>query len=288
MSRWDRGLLTTRQAELVSGWLPDPVLIEDLSWGIVDSTVLHVRAEGTDRIVKAAGSANHHLGREIDAHDGATESLIRRGLAAALRYADRNERVMVLDHLPGALADGSESAFDPGIHRQAGAALALLHAGSTRLDSEYEQRVTDRTLAWLDGPHRIDGCTQREIRRVLTALRGGTVRTVPTHGDWQPRNWVVDQGTLRVIDFGRFAFRPASTDFCRLTAQQWRDRPDLADAFIDGYGSDPREDPLWPVEQLREAVGTAAYAYQIGDCDFEAQGHRMLSEALRALGDQPS
>ncbi|MGW6199374.1 phosphotransferase family protein [Kribbella sp. NPDC055110] len=26
---------------------------------------------------------------------------------------------------------------------------------------------------------------------------------VPTHGDWQPRNWLVDNGTVRVIDFGR-------------------------------------------------------------------------------------
>lgn len=283
MSRWDRDLLTAGQAELVSGWLRHPELIDDLSWGIVDSTVLHVRARGADLIVKAGGPGNHHLGREIDAHEGATASLIARGLAAPLRHADRDARVIVLDRLPGVLAAGSASEFDADIHRQAGAALALLHAGAARLDPDYERRVTERTLAWLDGPHRIDGAIENDVRALLVERRGDAVQVVPTHGDWQPRNWLVDRGVLRVIDFGRFAYRPASTDLCRLAAQQWRDRPDLADAFAEGYGSDPREDPLWPVEQLREAVGTAAYAFQIGDLDFEAQGHRMLREALQSL-----
>lgn len=283
MTRWDRDLLTAGQAELVRGWLLEPELIADLSWGIVDSTVLHVRAEGADLIVKAGGPGNHHLGREIDAHEGATSPLIDRGLVAPLRHADRDARVIVLDRLPGVLAAGTASESDPDIHRQAGAALALFHAGAGRLDPDYERRVTDRTLAWLDGPHRIERAVENAVRRLLAESHGGAVRVVPTHGDWQPRNWLVDRGRLRVIDFGRFAYRPASTDLCRLAAQQWRDRADLADAFAEGYGSDPREDLLWPIEQLREAVGTAAYAFRIGDPDFEAQGHRMLREALRSI-----
>lgn len=31
---------------------------------------------------------------------------------------------------------------------------------------------------------------------------------------------------------------------------------------------------------LREAVSTAAWAYQVGDEAFEKQGHRMLAETL--------
>lgn len=288
MTRWDCGLLSSRQAELVSGWLHSPEMVADLSWGIVDSTVLHVRADGADLIVKAGGPTNHHLGREIDAHDGATASLIARGLAAPLRHADRSARVLVLDRLPGMLVAGSESEHDPDVHRQAGAALALLHSGDTHVDPDYEERVTERTLAWLDGPHRIQRTVENDVRRLLADQRGSAAHVVPTHGDWQPRNWLIDQGTLRVIDFGRFAYRPACTDLCRLAGQQWRDRPDLADAFIEGYGPDPRDAPQWPIEQLREAVGTAAYAFQIGDADFEAQGQRMLREALRMLGGASS
>jgi hypothetical protein len=85
---------------------------------------------------------------------------------------------------------------------------------------------------------------------------------------------------LRVIDFGRFEFRPAVTDFCRLAAQQWRSSPALEDAFFEGYGSDPRESKLWNVMLLGEAVSTSAWAFHVGDHKFEEQGHRMLGHAL--------
>ena len=283
MSRWDDGLLTSAQSDRVAAWLDAPSLIEDMSWGIVESTVLHVRSGERDLIVKAGGATNHHIDREIDAHDGATAPLVEQHLAARLLHADRADRVLVLEYLPGSLAAAADAETDADIHRQAGAALRLLHLGYAFTDETYEQRVTERTLAWLDGEHRIDAASEREARRLLVTQGGGSVTVVPTHGDWQPRNWLVDEGMLRVIDFGRFAYRPASTDLCRLAAQQWRLKPALADAFTAGYGSDLREDPRWPLEQLREAVGTAAYAFQIGDEAFEAQGHRMLAEALGAL-----
>ncbi|MBS9376660.1 hypothetical protein GON09_005681 [Rhodococcus sp. B50] len=31
---------------------------------------------------------------------------------------------------------------------------------------------------------------------------------------------------------------------------------------------------------LREAIGTAVWAYQVGDEPFENEGHRMLADAL--------
>ena len=34
----------------------------------------------------------------------------------------------------------------------------------------------------------------------------------------------------------------------------------------------------------REAIGTAAWAYQVGDRPFEEQGHRMIAAALRTAG----
>jgi len=59
-----------------------------------------------------------------------------------------------------------------------------------------------------------------------------------------------------------------------------RHPPDLEQAFIDGYGTDPREPAAWRRTRLREAVGTACWAYQVGDPDFEAQGHRMIADHL--------
>jgi hypothetical protein len=88
-------------------------------------------------------------------------------------------------------------------------------------------------------------------------------------------------GEVRVIDFGRADWRPAHTDFARLASQQFRGRPDLEAAFVDGYGEDPRDPEAWRRSLLREAVGTACWAHQVGDLAFEAQGHRMVAEALR-------
>ncbi|WP_254703545.1 hypothetical protein [Pseudarthrobacter sp. C4D7] len=94
---------------------------------------------------------------------------------------------------------------------------------------------------------------------------------------------MVDGNEVRVIDFGRFDFRPAASDFCRLAVQQWRTDPQLETAFFSGYGPDPRGSRLWKVMQLREAVATAAWAYKVGDIEFESQGHRMLHDALQGF-----
>lgn len=48
-------------------------------------------------------------------------------------------------------------------------------------------------------------------------------------------------------------------------------------------GSDPREADAWMRLRIREAVGTAAWAYKVGDEAFEQQGHRMIAEVLRDL-----
>ena len=103
---------------------------------------------------------------------------------------------------------------------------------------------------------------------------------VPTHGDWQPRNWLVHEDAVRVIDFGRADLRPAHTDLGRLAAQQFRSDRSLERAFLDGYGADPREPAAWLRLRIRDAVGTAAWAYKVGDEAFERQGHRMIAEVF--------
>lgn len=95
---------------------------------------------------------------------------------------------------------------------------------------------------------------------------------------------LVHDGVVRAIDFGRADLRPASTDFARLASRQFRADPELERAFLDGYGGDPRTPDAWRRTQVREAIGTAVWAYLVGDEAFEQQGHRMVDEAL-ALGD---
>ena len=65
--------------------------------------------------------------------------------------------------------------------------------------------------------------------------------------------------------------------------QQLAGRPDLEEALGEGSGSDPRDPASWRRTLLREAVGTACWAHQVGDAEFEAQGHRMIADVLRSL-----
>jgi Ser/Thr protein kinase RdoA (MazF antagonist) len=189
--------------------------------------------------------------------------------------------VLVTAHLEGELVLGTASEADPATYAQAGDLLARLHGQASRVDHEYERDQNARSLRWLDGAHRIDADTEARLRAELAAFPCPPRVLVPTHGDWQPRNWLHHGGGVRAIDFGRADWRPAESDFARLASQQFRGRAVLEAAFVDGYGLDPREPEAWWRSQLREAVGTACWAHQVGDEAFEAQGHRMVADVLR-------
>ncbi|MBM7780544.1 phosphotransferase [Arthrobacter tumbae] len=251
-----------------------------MSWDLAATKVLHVRARGEDFVVKAAPPEHHHINREITAHETFTEALVRSNRTSQLVAAHRAANLLITTYQPGTLVEGTPYELDLGVHAQAGSVLRAFHEQSALISDEYELRATDKTVAWLDKEHRIASTVEAEVRQILAAYRPAPIMIVPTHGDWQPRNWLMEDGDIRVIDFGRFDLRPPATDLCRLAAQQWKEAPGLEAAFLDGYGSDPRRGVIWVMELLREAVGTAVWAYQMGDTDFEAQGHRMLEEAI--------
>lgn len=281
MDSWHHERLSAEQAARISEWFPDIRVLSDMSWNLVDTVVLDVDSGGHRYVIKAAGPSNHHIGREIDAHLTATAALASIGRAARMVHYDRSVNLLVTEYLDGTLALGTESEFDSEIFRQAGEVLRTFHSQSERLDGNAVRDAISASVAWLNKPNRIRAETSDELRKILASHRLWPTQVVPTHGDWHPRNWLVDFGTVKAIDFGRFAFRPASSDFCRLAAQQWRRAPGLEAAFLDGYGDDPREPGLWRIISLREAIGTAVWAYQVGDEPFEQQGLRMIDDALR-------
>lgn len=170
----------------------------------------------------------------------------------------------------------------PDAHRQAGALLRLLHEQPGAVDAGYEARETARALVRLDQPHWI---AAEVVERLRTELATWPVALVPTHGDWQPRNWLVaEEGVVRAIDLGRAALRPAVSDLVRLAAQEHRGAPDLEAACLAGYGTDPREPGSWHRHRVREAIGTAVWAHAVGDEAFERQGLRMIGDALGPAG----
>ncbi len=237
---------------------------------------------GSRFIVKAGDDRDHHIERELHAHLHWLSPWTSTGRAPALAHGDAAAKLLVTTYLPGQLVLGSGHADDSSIYRQAGELLALFHAQAVVTDDDYERRENDKAVEWLSGPHRIAPSIVALLREQVAAWPTPPATLTPTHGDWQPRNWLIHDDIVSVIDFGRAAMRPAMTDFARLAAQHFRRDPSLEAAFLDSYGSDPREPDAWHRTRVREAIGTAAWARQVGDEAFEAQGHRMIAEVLSA------
>ena len=272
--------LTERQRELLWEWLPGADVRADHSWGLVGTTVLEVEHHGDRYIVKAADEADTHLARELRAHREWLGPWTSIGRAPRLVRADRDAKLLVTRYQPGGLVEGSAHEQDPDVYRQAGDLLAAYHGQVSVADDEYERAERDKALRWLDRPHRIEPAAVTSLVHEISGWETPISVLVPTHGDWQPRNWLVHDGSVSVIDFGRADLRPAMTDFTRLAAQQFREHPELEAAFLEGYGDDPREPDAWRRNRVREAIGTAVWAFQVGDESFEQQGHRMIAEAL--------
>jgi len=272
--------LTDRQQVLLDTWLPSAQLVKDHSWGLIGTLVLELIHNGESYIAKAGDAADHHLAREVRAHRNWLTPWTWRGRAPEFVRADDDAKLLLTRFLPGELVEGTPAEWAPATYDEAGELLAQFHQQSAVRDDAYESRENQRTLANLGKAHRIAPDLTERLQAEIAGWPTPPAILVPTHGDWQPRNWLTDRGIIRVIDFGRADLRPAYTDLARLAAQQFRSNSELEAAFLSGYGSDPREPAAWHRAQLREAVNTCIWAYQVGDEPFEQQGHRMIAEAI--------
>ena len=223
---------------------PDALRVRDLSWPERESTVLHLSSPGLSWILKTAGNTAYSVGREARARAW-TGPLEARGTVARLLWYDDAVPLALLNYLPGCDVLGSPWELSSRVHHQAGAALALLHRAGARQDHGFTKgaltrtraRITEiRTLAPEDAlPAAVDE-KLAEAEDFLASYRPGSVVVHPTHGDWQARNWLWDEpaGQLRIIDFGRFGWRPAAADFLELH-DLWHTHPELDEAAARGY-----------------------------------------------------
>ncbi|HZX05471.1 phosphotransferase family protein, partial [Kribbella sp.] len=108
-------------------------------------------------------------------------------------------------------------------------------------------RENERLLKHLSRPHRIAPEVVDRLRTTIARWPTPPAVLVPTHGDWQPRNWLIDGGTVRVIDFGRAALRPAYT-----ISLGWRSSSSSAILL-----SSPRSSPATAPIHASRARGTA-------------------------------
>lgn len=210
------GTITELQQSLLLTWLGGFTVVQDHSWPLQDTTVLQVAApDGQEYIVKAS-TTSHHIRREIAAYSRGLPGL--HGRVPTLKHASPEAGILVTGYLPGTLVAGTSSESDPRTYREAGMLLSRMHlpAGTSR---GYAKALAARTGSLIERAHSLlPEETQRRLQEVLESLEPGPATLVTTHGDYQPRNWLDDDGLIKVIDFGRAELRPWVHDLVRTSS----------------------------------------------------------------------
>lgn len=284
-STWEHASLSPRQRVRLGELYPEAVLVTDHSWpfGI---TVLEFHAGQAHLLLKASGTP-HHLEPEYRAHARWLGPLT--GDVPTLVAYDRAAGLLVKTFLPGRLVLGSPAERDPGVFRRAGTLLGRLHRGLAPVRApHYQESMVRKTRSWLG---RAEGLAPAEQLQTaghwLEEFRPSPVDLVPTHGDYQPRNWLLrPDGRLAVIDFGGAELRPWYADFARMEHGDFAARPALQVAFMEGYGpapprdDGPAEDAGRRLDVLMQSLGTIVWSHDMGDAAFEEHGRTMLTRTL--------
>jgi Ser/Thr protein kinase RdoA (MazF antagonist) len=254
-------------------------VVTDLSWDHGLAVVLGVvLADGTRAVVKQHREPGHHAA-EVDAYGWLVPAIADR--APALLASDPDSRVVVLSHLDGVAAPP----HDPAVHRSGGELLRRLHAAADPVpgDGWLDDRV-DRLERWIAeaAPGLLDDDDVAWARATIAPVRDMPAPPlVPCHGDWQPRNWLWDGSRTLAFDFERAAPAWWIKDVERMWHREWVDRPELRDAFFDGYGRAPDERELAAIEALAALahVSTIVWATEVGDEPFADEGRARLARA---------
>ncbi|MDP3892842.1 aminoglycoside phosphotransferase family protein [Nocardioides sp.] len=158
--------------------------------------------------------------------------------SAVLRAADESLLAIVTSAVPGRPARG----WSPETQRHAGSLLRRIHHSrpARETDAQAGPRMVARLESLLRGREGLFAPQElRFIREQVSGLADlpGSGQG-PVHGDYLPRNWIVGEhdGQVRVIDFARSRRHVPAFDLTRLGYGAWWDRPDLMQAFLDGYG----------------------------------------------------
>ncbi|MEM7165039.1 MAG: aminoglycoside phosphotransferase family protein [Planctomycetota bacterium] len=187
------------------------------------------------------------------------------------------------------LADGDELEC----HRRAGAFCQAFHslphddADPLPLADALMQRLN----SWLEQGRDVIAPADRlwAAEQFDAASWAHSTARVFCHRDYQPRNWLVagsgDALQWHCIDFEHTLPDCWLFDCIKLWDRSWRDKPDLRDAFFDGYGRalTAQEDEALLRLGILHAVSTLTWGHLHRDVEFERHGRSVFERLYRIL-----
>lgn len=255
--------------------------IADHSWPHDEARVVSFAVPGSGRIVVKSFRQPVHFERECAGYRYASPILgnsVPRMLAV-----DEGRHMIALTHLPGALAEVGHD-HDPATHHRAAQLLRQFHDGAPpSIDSALGARMRssfERYAARCNGL--VTAAELAAVRDLLVQIEGAPIFVVACHGDFSPRNWLVDGEVVRLIDFARFQRDHWTSDLLLLSRRYWIDHPSLRDAFFAGYGRtiDEADLPIVRAARGRWAIGTIVWSREHADAPFEQLGRDALADLL--------
>jgi aminoglycoside phosphotransferase (APT) family kinase protein len=252
---------------------------------VLAGAVIRVATEsGQEFVVKQHRNRTHHE-REVHAYRHWTTAL--GPSAPLLAAADDAEMIIAVSVLPCASPDPGGCSAE--VHRQAGALLRRFHEAEPPVAlPQYGDWLRERVTYWSSraAPLLTPDDTS-VVQYHLAAIERTTIPPGrPCHLDFQPRNWLTSQdGAVSVIDFEHARIDLPARDLVRLRFRTWPGRPDLRDAFLDGYGRPitPDEDSLaWHLGAL-DTLTALARGHANADPELVEVGR----DTLRQLREQP-
>ncbi|WP_345673556.1 phosphotransferase [Yinghuangia aomiensis] len=267
-------------AALVTSVLGPDVDVWSRSWPGAASRVWEARAPNGAAVFAKVHSTPKFHRREVAAYESWVTLL-----------GEDTPRLLACDSaLPGILVTplpGVPVKFQPlppgqdaEVHALAGALARRIHdtaicpaATASALPSAYVLKHLGRA--------RLTDADLSRAQAVLVAAAQVTLPMVPTHGDFQPRNWLYNNDSrVRVIDFERAEPGASVRDFRLLVNGPWQERPDLREAFFDGYGRSLTTDEEialagWVV---LDALDSAHWGAKDNDAEVLARGLAGLAQ----------
>jgi hypothetical protein len=238
---------------------------------------------GAEYVVKKHAGRDKH-DREVHAYQHWTPAL--GSSAPQLVAADAQALTIVTTALDGRPHPGPLTVAD---HHQAGAILRRFHdAEPPRPLPGYRDLLRDRADYWTARARPF--LSAADLGNASAHLAGLQQATdpdgVPCHLDFQSRNWLLGPAAdLYLVDFEHSRTDLPLRDLVRLRFRAWPARPDLKDAFLNGYGRELTGSDTETLQHLGalDALTAIARGHQNHDIQLVQYGHSTLRQ-LRASG----